>query len=111
MRSSFVNNGIPFALFAVNKNTHETYFDVLGSYYQQSHKFDYETPKDAYARVLFKGNKYTVYQRFIEQNELFYIIGFMDGPTLINLNYHKPLTPNSAFSKHGSLTGSYYVSP
>lgn len=27
------------------------------------------------------------------------------------MNYHKPLTKNSAFTKHGSLTGDYYVAP
>lgn len=35
----------------------------------------------------------------------------MDGQKLINMNYHKPLTKNSAFTKHGSLTGDYYVAP
>ncbi|MFT8600894.1 hypothetical protein [Liquorilactobacillus satsumensis] len=111
VRSSFVNNGIPFALFAVDSYTGKTYFDVLGSYYQQSYKSHYEPPKDAYSRVLFEGRKYNVYNRFVIQKECFYVIGFMDGPTLINTNYHKPLTPNSAFTKHGSLTGSYYVAP
>lgn len=111
VRSSFVNNGIPFSLFAVNNQTGKTYFDVLGPYYQQSYKATYEPIKDVYVRVLFPKRKYDVYNRFIKQNECFYVIGFMDGPTLINLNYHKSLQPNSSFTKHGNLTGSYYVSP
>ena len=111
VRSSFVNNGLNFALFNVNPYTQQTYFDVLGPYYQQSYKIQYEPPKDAYARVLFKGNKYDVKNRFITNNEPFYLIGFMDGQQLIDLNQHKSLQPNSAITKHGSLTGDYYVAP
>lgn len=35
----------------------------------------------------------------------------MDGQQLIDLNLHKSLQPNSAITKHGSLTGAYYVAP
>lgn len=111
VRSSFVNNGLQFGLFAINPSTRQTYFDVLGPYYQQSYKTQYEPPKDAYVRVLFEGKKYDVENRFINNDEAFYLIGFMDGQTLINMNYHKSLTKNSAFTKNGSLTGDYYVAP
>lgn len=111
VRSSFVNNGLEFGLFAVNPKTNQTYFDVLGPYYQQSYKKQYESFKDAYVRVLFVGKKYDVKNRFVNKDESFYLIGFMDGQQLINMNCHKSLTPNSAFTKHGSLTGDYYVAP
>lgn len=105
VRSSFVNNGLLFGLFNVERRTQKTYFDVLGPYYQQSYKTYYESPKDAYVRVLFEGKKYDVKNRFITKDESFYLIGLMDGQKLINMNYHKPLTKNSTFTKHGSLTG------
>ncbi|WP_195936313.1 hypothetical protein [Lactococcus lactis] len=111
VRSSFVNKGLRFGLFNVERCTQKTYFDVLGPYYQQSYKTQYEPPKDAYVRVLFEGRKYDVKNRFITKDEPFYLIGFMDGQKLINMNYHKPLTKNSTFTKHGSLTGDYYVAP
>lgn len=111
VRSSFVNNGLQFGLFNVDKRTQKTYFDVLGPYYQQSYKTHYEPPKDAYVRVLFEGRKYNVKERFITNDEPFYLIGFMDGQKLIKMNYHKSLTANNAFTKHGSLTGDYYVAP
>ena len=111
VRSSFVNNGLRFGLFNIDRRTQKTYFDVLGPYYQQSYKAQYEPPKDAYVRVLFEGRKYDVKNRFVIKDEPFFLIGFMDGQKLINMNYHKSLTKNSAFTKHGSLTGDYYVAP
>lgn len=111
VRSSFVRNGIEFALYAINPAKEETYFDVLGPYYQE-YKTTYDNQRDVYARVLFSGNKYNVKERFITQKESFYIIGFMYGEYLVNLNLHKSLeSDDSTFSKFGSKTGDYLVSP
>ncbi len=38
VRSSFANNGLAFALFAVNKISKKSYFDVIGPYYNMAYK-------------------------------------------------------------------------
>lgn len=110
VRSSFVKNGIPFALYAIDRSNKEPYFDILGPYYQE-YKTTYDSQKDVYARVLFTGNKYNVKERFLKNDENFYIIGFMEGEKLINLNKHKNLKGNTTFSKLGSKFGDYRVAP
>ena len=111
VRSSFVRNGIDFALYAVDKNTKLPYFDILGPYYQDSYKPKYEEIRDFYSRVLFNDVKEDVMSRFINNDEEFYLIGFYPGKAIINLDYHKKLYPGSAFTKTGNLSGDYYVSP
>lgn len=111
VRSSFVRNGIDFALYAVDKNTKLPYFDILGPYYQDSYKPTYEEIRDFYSRVLFKGDNKNVMDRFINNDEEFYLIGFYPGKAMITLDYHKKLFPGSAFTKAGNLSGDYYVSP
>lgn len=110
VRSSFVQNGIAFALYAIDRSSMEPYFDILGPYYQE-YKTTYDTQKDVYARVLFNGSKYNVKERFLNNYENFYIIGFMDGEKLISLNKHKNLKGNATFSKLGSKYGDYRVAP
>ena len=111
VRSSFVRNGIPFALYAFNYQNNSTYFDIIGPY-KQGYKPEYDSQKDVYARVLFNGAKFNVKNRFINNNEPFYIIGFIDGNKLKNLDFHKTLKEeNATFSKSGSVVGDYFVAP
>ena len=111
VRSSFVKNGIEFALYAVNRETNKTYFDILGPYYQK-YKVKYDVTKDIYARVLFNGQKSSVKERFIKNNESFYVIGFISGSKLVGLNYKKLLKENSSIvSKYGKINGNYFVAP
>lgn len=107
VRSSFVRNGITFALYALNyyKKTH---FDVLGTYRQKVHKSNFESTKDLFMRVLFdiKGEssdnfkedkkfyndrKYFI-NKYINRNEPFYIIGGMSGDAIIKEDYTKKLS-------------------
>lgn len=111
VRSSFVKNGLEFALFAKNPKTNESYFDVIGPYYQKKYKTNYESVKDLFFRVLFTGNKYNIYDRFINNNEKFYIIGAMAGKNIIDENKHKPLTPSSSVQKYSQFDGDYYIAP
>ena len=111
VRSSFVKNGLNFGLFGYNASAQQPYFDILGPYFQSNYKSEYESVKNVYARVFFERNKFNVKERFIKYDEPFYLIGFMSGDTIVKLDYHKPLTPGSAVTKEGSLTGSYYVAP
>lgn len=111
VRSSFVKNGLPFALFATNEYDNSTYFNVLGPYFQKNYKIDYESTKDLYFRVLFTDKKMDVVNRFIKKDEPFYIIGAMGGKKIIKFNKHKSLTPGSAVQKHSNFTGDYFVCP
>ena len=61
-----------------------------------------------YARVLFEKTKYDVKNRFIEKDEPFYLIGFLSGEKLIELDYHKSLTEKDATNL---VSGDYYVAP
>ncbi len=114
VRSSFVNHGIEFALYGINRNTadklyaNKNFFDVLGPYKQNTYKEDFESIKDLYFRVLFDGKKYDVENRFIENNESFFIIGGMKGEDIIKLNYHKTLQASDAVN---ITPGNYYVAP
>lgn len=108
VRSSFVTNGLNFGLFAIDESMNKPYFDIIGPYYQEGLKNNYEPVKDFYARVLFEGKKYDVKNRFIEQNEPFYLIGFISGKKLIKLDYHKPLTEKN---ETNLTSGDYYVAP
>ena len=108
VRSSFVTNGLNFGLFAIDKSTNQPYFDIIGPYYQEGLKDNYEPVKNIYARVLFEDVKYDVKNRFIEQNEPFYLIGFISGKKLIKLDYHKPLTEKD---ETNLTSGDYYVAP
>ena len=108
VRSSFVKNGLDFGLFVIDNSTNQPYFDIIGPYYQKDYKKDYEQKKDLYARVLFEKTKYDVKHRFIENDEPFYLIGFLSGEKLINLNYHKSLTERDATNL---VSGDYYVAP
>lgn len=114
VRSSFVNNGIPFALYSINSSSNNleyknnTYFDVLGPYRQKSYKINFEEVKDLFFRVLFNGRKYDVENRFINNNEDLYIIGGMWGNDIVDLNYKKTLTAKDAVN---ILPGDYYVAP
>lgn len=111
VRSSFVKNGLLFGLFGYNKFKETTYFDVLGPYRQNNYKRDYESTKDLFFRVLFEGTKSFVYERFIEKDEAFYIIGAMSGAKIVELNQHKSLQPGSAVQKRSDFSGDYYVAP
>ena len=112
--SSFVNNGINFALYGINRNTinklyaYKNFFDVLGPYKQNTYKENFESIKDLYFRVLFVGKKYDVENRFIKNNEPFFIIGGMTGEDIIKLNYHKTLQASDAIN---ITPGNYYVAP
>ena len=108
VRSSFVKNGLDFGLYAINQSTNKPYFDIIGPYYQEGLKNNYEPAKDFYARVLFEDAKYNVKNRFIEKNEPFYLIGFISGKKLIKLDYHKPLTEKD---ETNLTNGDYYVAP
>ncbi|EOV1115873.1 hypothetical protein ACOLYJ_002470 [Listeria monocytogenes] len=111
VRSSFVNNGLPFGLFAYNHSENTSYFDVLGPYRQESYKKEYESTKDLFFRVLFEGKKSHVHERFIVNDEQFYIIGAMSGDRIRELNNHKSLKPGSAVQKKSDFSGDYYVAP
>lgn len=130
VRSSFVQNGIVFALYGVNKDgkyKDKTYFDVLGTYKQEAYKTNFESVKDLFMRVLFdiKGEssdgfksdrqfyldrKYFI-DKYINKDEPFYIIGGMSGDAIIKQNYTKTLSPNdlSQYTKDIKL-GEYNVS-
>lgn len=111
VRSSFVKNGIPFALYAINKIDSSPYFDVLGPYYQKTYKEKYESVKDLYFRVLFEGAKTNIIDRFINNDESFYVIGAMRGNKIINYNKHKTLQPGSSVQKYSDFSGDYFVCP
>lgn len=111
VRSSFVKNGIDFALFATNEKTNMPYFDMLGPYYQTKYKTDYESDKDSYFRVLYPGIKKNIYSKLVKNNESFYIIGELSNKELKQKGYHKKLSPEEAVSSNGNLTGDYFVSP
>lgn len=53
VRSSFVNNGIEFALFNTTGVLNGQYFNVIGPYLNKGYKKEYESEKDYYVRVLF----------------------------------------------------------
>ena len=108
VRSSFVKNGLNFGLFVIDNRTNQPYFDIIGPYYQKKYKTDYEPMKDLYARVLFEKTKYDVKNRFMEKDEPFYLIGFLSGKKLIELNYHKSLTEKDATNL---VSGDYHVAP
>lgn len=57
VRSSFVRNGIPFALFAANPKTKSQYFDIIGPYHNAEYKRQNEICKDYFLRVLYLGDK------------------------------------------------------
>lgn len=108
VRSSFLKNGLDFGLFVIDNSTNQPYFDIIGPYYQKNYKTNYEPVKDLYARVLFEKTKYDVKNRFIEKDEPFYLIGFLSGEKLIELDYHKSLTEKDATNL---VSGDYYVAP
>lgn len=108
VRSSFVKNGLDFGLFVIDKLTEQPYFDIIGPYYQEGLKNNYEPVKNLYARVLFEGKKYNVKNRFIEKDEPFYLIGFISGEELIGLDYHKTLTDKD---ETNLVSGDYYAAP
>ena len=111
VRSSFVQNGIAFALYGIHstgKYKDKTYFDVLGTYKQPKNKEDFESVKDLFMRVLFdissessdtfkedksfyKDRKYFK-DKYINRNEPFYIIGGMSGKKIMKEEYTKPLS-------------------
>ncbi len=111
VRSSFVKNGLLFGLFGYNPEDNASYFDVIGPYRQDNYKKNYESVKDWFFRVLFVGKKMDVYNRFIKNNESFYIIGAMSGNEIININKHKTLKPGSAIQKSSDFSGDYFVAP
>jgi len=111
VRSSFVKNGIDFALFATKDKTKMSYFDMIGPYYQTKYKIDYESDKDLYFRVLYPGIKKNLYSKLVENNESFYIIGELSNKELKQQGYHKKLSPGEAVSSNGNLAGDYFVSP
>jgi len=106
VRSSFVKNGIEFALYGVNRETGKSYIDVLGPYYQKTYKENYENFKDIFLRVLFPSEKSGFEERYISQKEPFYLVGGLEGHRIIELNSHKTLTPENAT---GLERGDYYV--
>jgi len=109
VRSSFVNNGINFALYASKKKSDTTEFDVLGPYCQKSYKSDYEPVKNIFMRVFFPTPKFNVEKKYVEENHSFYLIGGMLGKDLIELNYHKPLIAKNTVGL--SRDGDYFVAP
>lgn len=111
VRSSFARNGIQFALFKLNKLTKKPYFDIIGPYYQSNYKVSYEPLKDIYFRVLFQGTNYNVKERFINNNESFFIVGYQLAQVFIESGFEKVLTPGSAIKKEGEIKGKYFVLP
>lgn len=111
VRSSFVQNGITFALYGVHSSGEykgKTYFDVLGTYKQKVHKKDFESVKDLFMRVLFdinsessdkfkkdrefyKNRTYFI-NKYIDRDEPFYIIGGMSGDAIMKEKYTKKLS-------------------
>lgn len=115
VRSSFVQNGIAFALYGIHSTGEykgKTYFDVLGTYRQERNRFEFESVKDLFMRVLFdisgescdnfKKDKHFYIDRkyfidkYINRNEPFYIIGGMSGEKIIRQNYTKTLSARDA---------------
>ena len=126
VRSSFVQNGIDFALYGFNKNTNKTFFDVLGPYKQENHKTDFESVKDLFMRVLFDikdqskdgfdkdkdfyTDKEHFIKKYITDDKPFYIIGGLSGNTIMKENYIKQLTPRDLTQYPAGITpGEYYV--
>lgn len=126
VRSSFVQNGIPFALYGFNYKNQKTFFDVLGPYKQENHKQDFESVKDLFIRVLFDIKDqstdgfqndrkfYTDRNYFIEKylrnDAPFYIIGGMSGYKIMQENYTKSLTPRDLAQYSSSIkAGEYHV--
>ena len=125
VRSSFVQNGIKFALYATNSEG-LTYFDVLGTYRQEVHKKNFESVKDLFMRVLFDisgessdrfkedkkfyEDKNHFINKYIKRNEPFYIIGCMSGEAIERENYTKTLTSKDLSEYISDITeGEYHV--
>lgn len=126
VRSSFVQNGIEFALYSTNREG-LTYFDVLGTYKQTVHKKDFESVKDLFMRVLFDINgessdrfkedrKFYINRKhfinkYINKDEPFYIIGGMSGEAIERENYTKNLSSKDLSEYISDITeGEYHVS-
>lgn len=111
VRSSFVKNGISFALYAYNAKKNQMFFDIIGPYYQGDYKPDFESQKDYYFRVLFVGDKNNTIEDIIENDCPFYLIGAIKGKVIIEYNLHKKLSQGEANFKIGNPNGDYYVIP
>lgn len=96
VRSSFVRNGVPFALFAKNPKTGRQYFDVIGPYHNSGYKVKNEICKDYFFRVLYKGDKEDFCERAIRADDFeVYIIGgvnraMMQDPAVCYFKYMIP---------------------
>ncbi|APZ49750.1 hypothetical protein BW721_08940 [Jeotgalibaca sp. PTS2502] len=110
VRSSFVKNGIDFALYAVDNRTGRTFFDIIGPYYQLRYKKDYETTKDLYFRVFFEGDKTRFIDNYISKNAPFYLVGAMSGKDIIMQGIKKTMSSYELNIKknHG---GDYFTAP
>lgn len=126
VRSSFVRNGIEFALYALNYQG-RTHFDVLGTYKQEVHKSNFESVKDLFMRVLFDiksessdnfkddksfytDRKYFI-SKYIDRDEPFYIVGGMSGDAIIKQKYTKSLSSKDLSQYTSNIQkGEYNVS-
>ena len=119
VRSSFVKNGINFALYATN-NQGKTYFDVLGTYKQNSYKSNFESVKDLFIRVLFDisdenfeqfyKKRHVFIDKYINKDEPFYVIGGMSGKSIIKKGYKKTLVKKDLSSYSSNIKeGEYNV--
>jgi len=87
VRSSCVRNGIDFALFAVDKNNHQQYFDVIGPY-SNGYK-PVEHLKDYYMRVLYWCDKKQFMQFFEYPNITMYITGGATKNMMLDENFYQ----------------------
>ncbi|MGB4588967.1 MAG: hypothetical protein WBI17_07000 [Clostridiaceae bacterium] len=88
VRSSFVKNGIDFALFAKdNKSARSQYFDVIGpytNYYKHG-----EILKDYYMRVLYEGNKENFLKKLDESKISLFITGGATTAMMEDNNFYQ----------------------
>lgn len=120
VRSSFVKNGIEFALFSTSKKTLKSYFNVLGTYRQKEYKYTFESKKNLFMCVLYdvKGLDYievTSNKEYFEEylkkdNKPFYIVGGMTGDEIEECKDVRTLSTGE-ITKSSMVAGEYNVSP
>jgi len=109
VRSSFVRNGLEFALFQKERDSGRQYIDILGPYQNPSYKAS-ERYKDYYLRVLFPGVKQKCASLLATEGYTFYITGGATKEMMQSddFSYIKDLSP-----REGEVlaAGNYRVIP
>ncbi len=96
VRSSFVRNGVSFALFAKNPKTGRQYFDIIGPYHNPGYKVEDEICKDYFFRVLYEGCKEDFSEKAaLSRNFEVYLVGGVNRAMMQDpaIRYSKYMIP------------------